>query len=119
MFLPTTRDEMNILKWDRLDVILVTGDSYIDSPFIGIAVIGKILSDAGFRVGIIAQPDVHSDKDIKRLGEPLLFWGVSGGSIDSMIANYTSLKKKGRAMIIRRVASITVGQTGQLSYIPI
>jgi uncharacterized radical SAM protein YgiQ len=94
MFLPTTRDEMNILKWDRLDVILVTGDSYIDSPFIGIAVIGKVLSDAGYRVGIIAQPDVHSDKDIKRLGEPLLFWGVSGGSIDSMIANYTSLKKK-------------------------
>ena len=94
MFLPTTRDEMNSLKWDMLDVILVTGDSYIDSPFIGIAVIGKVLADAGYRVGVIAQPDIHSEKDIIRLGEPHLFWGVSGGSIDSMIANYTSLKKR-------------------------
>jgi uncharacterized radical SAM protein YgiQ len=94
MFLPTTRNELNCLKWDKLDIILVTGDSYIDSPFIGIAVIGKVLADAGYRVGIIAQPDIHSEKDITRLGEPRLFWGVSGGSIDSMIANYTSLKKK-------------------------
>ena len=94
MFLPTTRDEMKSLKWDMLDVILVTGDSYIDSPFIGIAVIGKVLADAGYRVGVIAQPDIHSEKDIIRLGEPHLFWGVSGGSIDSMIANYTSLKKR-------------------------
>ena len=94
MFLPTTRDELNSLKWDRPDIILVTGDSYIDSPFIGIAVIGKVLSDAGYRVAVIAQPDVHSDKDITRLGEPRLFWGVSGGCIDSMIANYTSLKKR-------------------------
>jgi uncharacterized radical SAM protein YgiQ len=94
MFLPTTRDELNILKWDRPDIILVTGDSYIDSPFIGIAVIGKVLADAGYRVAVIAQPDVHSDKDITRLGEPRLFWGVSGGCIDSMLANYTSLKKR-------------------------
>jgi uncharacterized radical SAM protein YgiQ len=94
MFLPTTREELNNLKWDKLDVVLVTGDSYIDSPFIGIAVIGKVLANAGFRVGIIAQPDIHSEKDITRLGEPELFWGVSGGSIDSMIANYTSLKKR-------------------------
>jgi uncharacterized radical SAM protein YgiQ len=94
MFLPTTRKELNNLKWDKLDVVLVTGDSYIDSPFIGIAVIGKVLANAGFRVGIIAQPDIHSEKDITRLGEPELFWGVSGGSIDSMIANYTSLKKR-------------------------
>ncbi len=94
MFLPTTRDELNTLKWAQPDIILVTGDSYIDSPFIGIAVIGKVLTDAGYRVAIIAQPDIHSEKDITRLGEPRLFWGVSGGSIDSMIANYTSLKKK-------------------------
>jgi uncharacterized radical SAM protein YgiQ len=94
MFLPTTRDELNSLKWDRPDIILVTGDSYIDSPFIGIAVIGKVLADAGYRVAVIAQPDVHSDKDITRLGEPRLFWGVSGGCIDSMLANYTSLKKR-------------------------
>lgn len=94
MFLLTTRQEMEQLGWDRLDVILITGDSYIDSPFMGIAVIGKVLSHTGYRVGVIAQPDVHSDKDIRRLGEPKLFWGVSGGSIDSMVANYTALKKK-------------------------
>jgi uncharacterized radical SAM protein YgiQ len=94
MFLPTTRQEMDHLGWDKLDIILVTGDSYIDSPFIGIAVIGKLLTAAGYRVGIIAQPDIRSDADICRLGEPELFWGVSGGSIDSMVANYTSLKKR-------------------------
>ncbi|XUX01038.1 MAG: YgiQ family radical SAM protein [Dehalogenimonas sp.] len=94
MFLPTTKQELNALGWDSPDVILVTGDSYIDSPFIGIAVVGKTLTRAGFRVGIIAQPDIHSPADITRLGEPRLFWGISGGCIDSMIANYTSLKKK-------------------------
>jgi uncharacterized radical SAM protein YgiQ len=94
MFLPATREEMNRLGWEQLDIILVTGDSYIDSPFIGVAVIGKALSRAGYRVGIIAQPDVNSDIDICRLGEPKLFWGVTGGCVDSMIANYTSLKKK-------------------------
>jgi uncharacterized radical SAM protein YgiQ len=94
MFLPATREELDRLGWDRPDIILVTGDSYIDSPFIGAAVIGKVLHHAGYRVAIIAQPDVHSDKDIGRLGEPRLFWGVTGGSVDSMIANYTSLKKR-------------------------
>ncbi|OQY07795.1 MAG: YgiQ family radical SAM protein [Desulfobacteraceae bacterium 4572_123] len=94
MFLPTTRTEMNRLGWEKADVILVTGDSYIDSPFMGIAVIGKVLAAAGFKVAVIAQPDVHSDKDISRLGEPHLFWGISGGSIDSMVANYTALKKR-------------------------
>ncbi|MBM3132941.1 MAG: YgiQ family radical SAM protein, partial [Chloroflexi bacterium] len=94
MFLPTTREEMNQRGWDRPDIILVTGDSYIDSPFIGVAVIGRVLERAGFRVGIVAQPDIHSERDITRLGEPRLFWGVSGGSVDSMVANYTALKKK-------------------------
>ncbi|MBE3144023.1 MAG: YgiQ family radical SAM protein, partial [Planctomycetes bacterium] len=94
MFLPTTRQELDHLGWNALDVILVTGDSYIDSPYIGIAVIGKVLANAGYRVGIIAQPDIHSNQDITRLGEPLLFWGVTGGSVDSMVSNYTSLKKK-------------------------
>ena len=93
MFLPTTRQELSRLGWDQLDVILVTGDSYIDSPYIGTAVIGNLLSKAGYRVGVIAQPDVHSSQDICRLGEPRLFWGVTAGSIDSMVANYTALKK--------------------------
>ena len=64
---------MDSLGWDQLDAILVTGDSYIDSPFIGIAVIGKQLLQAGYRVGVIAQPDLHSEQDITRLGEPKLF----------------------------------------------
>ena len=94
MFLPTTLDEIKSLKWDALDVILVTGDSYIDSPFIGTAVIGNLLVSAGYRVGVIAQPDTSSDEEIGRLGEPLLFWGVTAGSIDSMVANYTAMKKR-------------------------
>ncbi len=96
MFLPTTPQELRTLGWDALDVILVTGDSYIDSPFIGAAVIGKVLHAAGYRVGIIAQPDISTASDITRLGEPRLFWGVTGGSVDSMVANYTALKKKRR-----------------------
>ena len=97
MFLPTTLAEVKAIGWDHLDVILVSGDSYIDSPFIGIAVIGKVLVNAGYKVGVIAQPDTQSPVDITRLGEPTLFWGVSGGSIDSMVANYTALKKKRRS----------------------
>ncbi len=94
MFLPTTLEEVQALGWDALDVILVTGDSYVDSPFIGVAVIGKLLVRAGYRVGVIAQPDVRSEGDITRLGEPRLFWGVSGGAVDSMVANYTATKKR-------------------------
>lgn len=82
------------LGWDALDVILVSGDSYIDSPFIGVAVIGKLLVKAGYRVGVIAQPDVTGLEDIGRLGLPELFWGVTAGSIDSLVANYTAMKKK-------------------------
>ncbi|HBI47386.1 MAG TPA: YgiQ family radical SAM protein [Smithella sp.] len=94
MFLPTTPAELKKLNWDKLDVILVTGDAYIDSPFIGVSVISRVLTNAGFRVGIIAQPDWQSDTDICRLGEPELFWGISGGCMDSMVANYTATKKK-------------------------
>ncbi|NMB55243.1 MAG: YgiQ family radical SAM protein [Leptolinea sp.] len=92
-FLPTSLEELKHRNWDQLDVILVSGDSYIDSPFIGAAVIGRVLEQAGFRVGIIAQPDILSPDDITRLGEPRLFWGVTGGSVDSMVANYTAVKK--------------------------
>ena len=80
--------------WDVLDVIIVSGDSYIDSPYIGAAVIGRVLENAGYRVGIIGQPDVDSGTDIMRLGAPRLFWGVSGGCVDSMVANYTASRKK-------------------------
>jgi uncharacterized radical SAM protein YgiQ len=97
MFIPTTKQELDDLGWETLDVILVTGDSYVDSPFVGVAVIGHVLIEAGYRVGIIAQPDVHSDRDITRLGEPEMFWGVTGGCIDSMVANYTATKKPKRS----------------------
>jgi uncharacterized radical SAM protein YgiQ len=90
MFLPTTADEIRQLGWNAPDIILVTGDTYIDSPFVGVAVIGKVLTAAGFRVAVIAQPDVADASDISRLGEPKLFWGVSAGCIDSMVANRTA-----------------------------
>jgi uncharacterized radical SAM protein YgiQ len=95
-YLPTTMAQARRLGWRALDVILVTGDAYIDSPFIGAAVIARVLVAEGFRVGIIAQPDIASGKDITRLGEPLLFWGVTGGSVDSLVANTTALLRRRR-----------------------
>ena len=97
MFIPATRDELKALGWKSLDVILVTGDTYLDSPFIGVAVIGKVLLDAGYKVGIIAQPDITSDRDIRSLGEPDLFWGITSGCMDSMISNYTATQQKAQA----------------------
>lgn len=92
-FLPTTAQEVRAHGWDGLDVILVTGDTYVDSPYLGAAVIGRVLLEAGYRVGIIAQPDVGVKDDIARLGEPALFWGVTSGSVDSLVANRTALGK--------------------------
>ncbi len=97
MFLPTTSQEVAALKWDALDVILINGDSYIDTPYSGIAVIGHVLLDAGYRVGVIAQPALDSDADIARLGTPQLFWGISSGAVDSMVANYTATLRKRRS----------------------
>ncbi len=94
MFLPSTPEEMKALGWRRLDAVIVTGDAYLDSPFIGAAVVGRVLREAGFRVGIVAQPRLDTDADIARLGEPALFWGVTGGSVDSMVANYTATGKR-------------------------
>lgn len=96
MLLPTTSEEIRKRSWDRPDVILVTGDAYIDSPHIGVAVIGRVLANTGYRVGVIAQPDLESGTDIQRLGEPRLFWGITGGCMDSMVANYTAQKKRRR-----------------------
>lgn len=97
MFIPTTSQEVKTLGWNSLDAILVTGDSYIDSPYSGVAVIGKVLLKAGYRVGVIAQPDTKELTDIQRLGEPELFWGVTGGAVDSMVANYTATLRKRRS----------------------
>ena len=92
-FIPTTTQEMIDQKIDAFDVILVSGDTYIDSSYNGIAIIGRLLENNGYSVGIIAQPDINTD-DIARLGEPKLFWGVSAGLVDSMVANYTATRKK-------------------------
>lgn len=93
MFIPTTMDEVRARGWDGLDIILVSGDTYTDNSYNGTALIGHWMIDHGFRVGIIAQPDISSDRNITRLGSPELFWSVSAGCVDSMVANYTPSKK--------------------------
>lgn len=92
-FLPISKFDMKKRGWESLDIILVTGDAYVDHPSYGTAAIGRVLEDAGFRVGIIAQPDCLKNDDFKRLGRPGLFFGVTAGNLDSMIANYTANKK--------------------------
>jgi uncharacterized radical SAM protein YgiQ len=91
--LPMTREEMDELGWDSCDVILVTGDAYIDHPSFGMALIGRLLEAQGFRVGIISQPDWTSAKAFAKLGRANLFFGVTGGNMDSMVNRYTSDKK--------------------------
>ncbi len=92
-FLPTSRAEMQALGWDQCDVIIVTGDAYVDHPSFGMAIIGRVLEAQGFRVGILAQPDWHSTHDFQALGEPRLFFGVTGGNMDSMVNRYTSERR--------------------------
>ncbi|PLR45915.1 YgiQ family radical SAM protein [Chimaeribacter arupi] len=92
-FLPMSRDEMDALGWDCCDVILITGDAYVDHPSFGMAVVGRLLESQGVRVGIIAQPDWHSKTDFMRLGRPTLFFGVTAGNMDSMINRYTADRK--------------------------
>jgi len=92
-FLPTTRAEMEALGWDSCDIIIVTGDAYVDHPSFGMAVIGRMLEAQGFRVGIIAQPDWQSAEPFKVLGKPNLFWGITAGNMDSMINRYTADRK--------------------------
>jgi uncharacterized radical SAM protein YgiQ len=88
--LPMSREEMDDLGWDSCDVILVTGDAYVDHPSFGMAVIGRVLEAQGFRVGIISQPDCASAEGFMRLGRPNLFFGVTGGNMDSMVNRYTA-----------------------------
>lgn len=105
-FLPTSRAEMDLLGWDSCDVIVVTGDAYVDHPSFGMAVIGRLLEAQGFRVGIIAQPDWKSADAFKILGRPNLFWGVTSGNMDSMVNRYTSDRR------IRHNDSYTPGGEG-------
>src|SRR5438445_11344976 len=92
-FLPMSREEMDALGWDSCDVILVTGDAYIDHPSFGMALIGRLLEAQGFRVGIISQPDWLSAHAFRALGKPNLYFGVTTGNMDSMVNRYTSDRK--------------------------
>ena len=105
-FLPVSRAEMDLLGWDSCDIIIVTGDAYVDHPSFGMAVIGRMLEAQGFRVGIIAQPDWQSADPFKALGKPNLFFGVTAGNMDSMINRYTADRK------IRSDDAYTPGDTG-------
>jgi len=92
-FLPTSRKEMDALGWDSCDIIIVTGDAYVDHPSFGMAIIGRLLEAQGFRVGIIAQPEWHNKDAFMALGQPNLFFGITAGNMDSMINRYTSDRK--------------------------
>lgn len=93
-WLPTTRKEVELRGWDELDVILFSGDAYVDHPSFGAAVIGRILEAEGLRVAIIPQPNWRDDlRDFKKLGRPRLFFGVSAGCMDSMVNKYTANKR--------------------------
>ncbi|HTT07187.1 MAG TPA: YgiQ family radical SAM protein, partial [Gammaproteobacteria bacterium] len=89
-FLPMSRAEMEALGWDSCDIIIVTGDAYVDHPSFGMAIIGRVLEAQGFRVGIIAQPDWRSAEPFKALGRPNLFFGITAGNMDSMVNRYTA-----------------------------
>jgi len=89
-FLPTTQEEMHDRGWDACDIILVTGDAYVDHPSYGASLIGRVLENAGFKVGIIAQPDCARLDDFTSLGRPRLFFGVTAGNLDSMVAHYSA-----------------------------
>ncbi len=102
-FLPTTAAEMDDLGWDSCDVVIVTGDAYVDHPSFGMAIVGRLLEAQGFRVGIIAQPDWRSATDVARLGRPNLFFGVTAGNMDSMVNRYTADRR------IRRDDAYTPG----------
>jgi uncharacterized radical SAM protein YgiQ len=104
--LPMSREEMTQLGWDSCDIIIVTGDAYVDHPSFGMSVIGRMLENQGFRVGIIAQPDWQSADPFKALGKPNLFFGVTAGNMDSMINRYTADRK------IRSDDAYTPGDVG-------
>jgi uncharacterized radical SAM protein YgiQ len=92
-FLPMCRAEMDALGWDSCDIVLVTGDAYVDHPSFGMAIIGRLLEAQGFRVGIIAQPDWRTTAAFAALGRPNLFFGITAGNMDSMINRYTADRK--------------------------
>src|SRR5258708_22685571 len=92
-FLPTTKEEMRARRWDALDILIITGDAYVDHPAFGPILVARFLEGRGFKVGVIAQPRWDSIEDIARMGTPRLFVGISAGNLDSMLNKLTAQKK--------------------------
>src|SRR5215831_10441070 len=105
-FLPMSAEEMEALGWDSCDIIVVTGDAYVDHPSFGMAIVGRVLEAQGFRVGILAQPDWHSAEAFAALGRPNLFFGITAGNMDSMVNRYTADRR------LRSDDAYTPGGTG-------
>ncbi len=113
-FLPTTRDEMRRLGWDQADVILVTGDAYVDHPSFGVAMIGRWLEKLGYRVAILPQPDWRSVDAFRSLGAPRLFWGITSGCIDSRLNDYASMGHRRQADVYSPGGAIDLRPTRPL-----
>ena len=107
--LPTSRAEMDALGWDSCDIILVTGDAYVDHPSFGMALVGRLLEAQGFRVGIIAQPDWRDLASFTALGQPNLMFGITAGNMDSMVNRYTADRR------VRSDDAYTAGAVGRPS----
>ncbi len=112
-FLPTSRKEMDALGWDSCDIIIVTGDAYVDHPSFGMAIIGRLLEAQGFRVGIIAQPEWNNKDAFMQLGKPNLFFGITAGNMDSMINRYTADKNFVMMMLTRQTTKAENAQIVQ------
>ena len=93
-FLPICKEDLKERGWDELDIIIISGDAYVDHPSFGAAVISRVLDSAGFKVGIIAQPDWKTSDDFLKLGKPRLFFGITAGNMDSILSNYTINRSK-------------------------
>lgn len=117
-FLPTNLNEARDRGWSEIDIAIVTGDAYVDHPSFGAAVIGRALESAGYRVGIIAQPDWRKDEDFLALGRPRLFFGITAGNMDSLVSNYTAQRKNGMTTLIAPAASQVCGLTAPQLFTP-
>jgi len=113
-FLPTTRGEMRRLGWDQVDIILVTGDAYVDHPSFGVAMIGRWLQKLGYRVAILPQPDWRSVDGFRSLGAPRLFWGITSGCIDSRLNDYASMGNRRQADVYSPGGAIDLRPTRPL-----
>lgn len=111
--LPMSRPEMDALGWDSCDVVLVTGDAYVDHPSFGMALVRRLLEAQGFRVGVIAQPDWHSAEPFAALGRPNVMFGVTAGNMDSMVNRYTSDRRSAATTPTRREEPVVRAPIGR------